>query len=239
MLNPPLGMLNGLNDAQPGQLADMLRAAKLGSILRALPTQLNGKVPLAAAANPYVAAASLSLQLPDDAKAAFVFRAYSRAGTGGTGEQTADVAQTGTATDPGSGHIGISPSGDLVFHGADVPTLVDVYYLPLKYDVVELTLSYATSSAAIPAAYKALLLLEAEVLTGTAPGEVIIDGPGTATASGHAELDAAKTHVIFNVAQAGAAGTARVKLGVYSKVDLDALLEVAPALGAQTPGIYL
>jgi hypothetical protein len=209
-------------------------------------------VPAAPAANPYVAAASLSITLPDDAKAAILLRGYMRTGTAGVGELTVDVAQTGTATDPGSGHVGISPSCDLVFHGADVPTLVDIDYIPAKYDVMEFTLPFATSSVTIPSLTPstnqqvnaggppggkvlAMYLLEAEVITGTVPGKVIVDGPGTATASGHADLDAPKTHVIFNVAQAGAAGTARVKLGVYSVPDLDQLLEVAPALGA---GVY-
>jgi hypothetical protein len=220
----PTSLKNQLDGANPTPLADMLRAVKIGSVLRALPTELNGKAPLAVTVDPYVAAAAIALSMPDDAKAAFLFRGYGRAGTATPIELVVDAAQTGAAANPAANHVGISPNGDLVFHGADAWTSVDLLYLPGKYDVVELTLPVVGSSMAIPATFKAMYLFEAEVTVGVVVGKKIIDGPATATALGHVELDAAKANVIFNAGDV-VAGTARVKFGVYSATDVDALLE--------------
>lgn len=229
-----------LDQMNPTQAFDLLRSMLFGSFARAMPVPLNGQVPLAAAVDPWVAAAAISLALPDDAKAAFIFRAYGRTGTATAIELTPDVAQTGAAANPAANHIGISPNGDIVFHGADAWTDVDVLYLPLKYDTIENTVSIAASAAALPQAAvgKALLLLEAELLTSSVPaavGKKIVDGPGTAPGAGHAALDISKgVNVAFNAADA-VTGTTRLKLGIYNVLDLNTLLETlagtAPAPG--------
>jgi hypothetical protein len=224
--------VGALNNVNLNQLAEALRAMGFGSFVRSMPTALNGRVPLAAAVNPYVAAAAIALTLPDDAKAAFLFRGYGRVGTAAPIELVVDAAQTGAAANPAANHVGISPSGDLVLHGADAWTLVDLLYLPAKYDVQELSLPIAASAITLPSSGKFLkpvLLLEAEITASSIPGGIgkkIVDGAGTAPAAGHAALDTAKLLVEFNAADT-LTGTARVKWGTYNVLDLDTFLETA------------
>ena len=232
----PSAGVGALNGANANQVADALRLMGFGSFVRAMPIPLRNLDPNTAAANPYAPSASYqSIQLPDDAKASQVLRAYARTGTGTVGE----LAPQATAGSPyavpsATAEIGVSPSGDLIFHAADAYTSVDVLYLPEKYDVVEVTLSVASSILTIPTALSAaprgvVFLLEARALVGTTVGTEFIQVPSnSAPSTGQACLNLAKTEVLF--ATADAVTQARVKLGVANALDLNAFLETAQAL---------
>lgn len=216
-----------LDTAPAGQIADLLRAMSFGHFVRAMPARLVGLVPVAATVNPYVNASAQSVPLPDDAKAAFIFRAYGRAGSGTLAALTIDTPDpTGAAANPSAGHIAFSPNGDIVVNAGDAWTALDVLYMPEKYDVVELTLPVGSSNTTLvlPTSLPPVLfLMEAE---GTAPtdAKLIVDAAGTPTpGAGHAALDAGKLNVIFH----GATGytQARVKLAVAASLDLNAFLE--------------
>ncbi len=69
----------------------------------------------------------------------------------------------------------------------------------------------------------AVILLEAEATVGGVIGKKIVNIPGTIPAAGNAALSSALTTVTFGAADA--VTTARVKIGVGSSVDVQALLE--------------
>jgi hypothetical protein len=215
-----------LNSASPGVLADMFRAMGLGDFVRSMPTRLRNKNPGAVATNPYVAAAAQCLTLPDDAKALFIYRAYARVGTGTAGPLTIDSADAYTANaNPAASHIVVGPTGDLLMHGADAWTSIDVVYLPEKYDIKESTLPVTAGNTTWtpPASFgEVLSVLEVEAILPT-DTKLIVDPPGTAPAAGHAALDLAKATVQFHAADA--VTSARVKYAVASAIDVDALLE--------------
>ncbi len=219
-----------LDGASPGVLADMLRALKIGSMLRAMPTPRRQAAPSAAGAYPYVAAAAGCLAMPDDAKAHALFRAYARSGTGTVGALTVDAPDAYAANaNPAAGHCVVGPTGDILFNGTDAWTSVDLMYLPEKYDTFELTLPVASNTLTLPTALpKALLAMEIEALAGTSVGKKIVDPPGTAVAAGHAALNAAKLAVVFQATDA--VTSARVKFAATAAVDVDALLETASVL---------
>lgn len=225
-----ISLKNQLNSAQPGQLADMLRAVLFGNVLRAAKTYLRNLDPNTAAANPYIGGVAVgqSIQLPDDAKGLTLLRAYARGGTGTHGPLVVDAPDSWAGA-PAARHVAISPSGDLVFHAADAWTNVDVAYEPEKYDTFEVTLAVPASGILpLPAPYVVsgvVILMEAEAITGTVTGKAKIGLPGTAAATAEASLDLAKANVVFLAADA--VTQARVKFGVVPAVDVNALLEAA------------
>ena len=214
-----------LNAALPGGLADALRTLKFGDMLRALPTTLRKKAP---AVNAYNLATVQCIALPEDAKASTIYRAYGRVGGVTAGELTITAAN---AT-PTTGQIAITPNGDIAFVGTDAWTSVDVVYQPSKYDVVELVLPVVpgTGVCALPSTLSSpVMLMEAESLAGTLTGKMIVLAPSaTATATTKAALNLAKSSVWFAIADG--VTSARVKLGVCSATDADALLEAASNL---------
>lgn len=211
-------------------IADAAALAKLGSILRALPTFLRNKNMVTAAVSPYQLATVQTISLPDDAKATSIVRAYARTATAGAGPLT--VAAAGAT--PTTGQIAVAPNGDIVTLAADAITNLDVTYQPDKYDLFEVTLPVvaATGLLTIPPALVTkgvVLLLEGEALVGTSIGKKIVVVPGAgATAAGQVKFDVAKGVVMFNIADA--ITSARVKLAVTCAVDIDALLEGASVL---------
>ncbi len=225
MLSTTTTLVIAMNGALPAQLADAFRAIGIGSVVRALRTQLRNKSPNAAPANPYVGSGQV-LTLPDDAKADTIGRAYARAGTGTKGPLTI-VASDSYAGDPGAHSIVITPTGDLEFHAADAYTSVDVAYEPMKYDIKEVTIPVLASGVTpLPAADVAngiVFIAECEGNPGIAgDANLIVDLPGTAAAGSHASLDLGKANLVTH---AGDFTQARVKYGVASKIDVDALLE--------------
>lgn len=209
-----------INLAFPGVIADVFRLLKLGDILVGLPTFLRAKDPVAAST---VDAGAHVVVLPDDAKAASLFFAYARAGSGTQGPLALAAAYP-----PSAGEYGITPAGDIAFAAADAWSSVDVGYLPDSYDIVEMTTSVTpgTGVCALPVSLPSIvMLLSAEALLGTTTGAKIVDAPGTASATGHARLDVAKGQVLFATADAVTSG--KIKLAVKKATDVPALLEAA------------
>lgn len=217
-----------LNRAKPGNLADMLRLVGFGSMVRGFRTHLRGKaMDGVAATNKYVLAAAFSVTLPDDAKASDIVKAYARAGTGTKGPLTIDGGGDGfSGSEPAAGHVAVAPNGDLLFNHTDAWTSVDVVYVPEKYDIVELPLPVASNALTLPTTLGAgLFLLEVESLAGTVVSKMIVDKPGTSVAAGHAAMSLDKLTVNFQATDA--VTSARVKFGVYSKINVDSLLETS------------
>jgi hypothetical protein len=147
----------------------------------------------------------------------------------------------------------VTPAGNLATLDADAWTDLDVEYTPAVQDVVEMTLPVVpgTGVLTIPAAFAGVagsgqnativkdasnnianavgvnMLMEVEALAGTSgTGKLVVLVPGgTNPASGYANLDLTKSLVYFHTADA--ITSARVKLGVFSSIDLNALLEAA------------
>lgn len=220
---------NLFNNGSPGALPDMFRKIKIGNVLRSLETYLYQQAP---AASVYTLNTYQAIALPEDAKARVLGTAYARAG-GVTGPLT--VATFASGTHPATGEISVGPNGDIVTLASDAITSLDVAYAPVKLDVVEVTLPVVpgTGVCALPVAAGqvagpgAVLLMEAESMTGGVVGKSIVDiptnsAPGT---SAHASLNVAKTSVLFKVSDA--VTSARVKLGIIPGTDLNALLEAA------------
>jgi hypothetical protein len=238
----PLSIQSGalvtrMNAADPNTIADAFRILAIGTIMRQQVVALRRQSPNLAPVSPYNLATVQTIVLPDDAKARKVSRAYARAGGGTLGE----MALTAYATPfiaPGAGAVGVTPAGDLAFLIADAYTDVDVEYEVAKIDPLELTLQAVpgTGVAAIPARYAGVLgsglsvgvvsIMEAEVLVGTTVGKkVCFQAAAGAPAAGQARLDLAKANVQFAVADG--AQSVRVKFGICSQVDVNALLEAA------------
>lgn len=210
-----------LNDATPGTLATILAYLKFGNVLRSGPTALRGK---AGAADASVAATAHSIGLAEDARAAQILRGYARVGTGTCGELTINAPND---TPNANKEVAIAPNGDIILYATDAYTKVDIDYVPLKGEVVELDLAVASNSMAIPSTYTTrglLYLLKATVTAGDGTGVKIIESPSASAASTDcARFDLAKTHVKFD--SADAATRATVRLLVASVLDVDAALE--------------
>jgi len=225
----------------PGQLAEMMKLIGIGTVIRNLPTYLNCKAPLAAGASPYDGATIGALVLPDDAKAASIIRAYGRTG----GVTATELAAQAYAATPTTGQIAVAPSGNIALLGTDAWTNMDVAYIPMKQDPVELVLPCASNAAALPVTTNSqlnagtgstgaggvIMLMEAEILTGTTPGKKIVTQESASTAAtGTARLDLAKANVKF--ASADAATQVRVKLGVACKSQITGVLGTLAAMGS-------
>jgi len=214
---------NNVNKADPNTLADYLRQLGIGDILRALPTTLRKKAPVADAGS---LATLQAVVLPDDAKACTISRATVRAG-GVTGE----LAVVAYGATPTTGQIAVAPNGDIVTLATDAITDLDVVYSPEKADPFEITLPVATHVLTIPATFTSkgvVLLLEAVATKGTATGKKIVLAPGAgAPAAGQARLNIAKSTVTFAVADAVTEAT--VKFVTASAIDVDALLTATAA----------
>ncbi len=221
-----------LNQATPQALADYFRLLRLGDQFRSHSVGLRSQVPAAGT----VATGNLTtvdvIKLPNDAKAAFVQRCTVRKG-GSVGEFTNAVPD---AT-PTTTQVGITPCGDIAFINAtDAVTDADVTYTPQRGDVVEFFGTCATGVLTLPTAWTKLgvvLLLEAEVLTGTTLGGKMILTPLAGGGAGlpattKAQLTSNKTTVSFNDATDHAANV-RVKclIATAPAADMNALLAAA------------
>jgi len=215
---------NEINKGNPNALGDQFRAIALGSLLRALPTFLRKKAPVANAGS---LATLLALVLPEDGKALSIASAYARAG-GVTGVLTVVAA----GATPATGEIAVGPNGDIVTLAADAITDLDVVYQPNKYDTEEITLPVTAHVLTIPATFTGkgvVFLLEATADAGTTTGKKIVLVPGAgAPAAGQARLNVAKSTVTFAVADAVTSAT--VKIAVASAIDADALLTATTAI---------
>jgi hypothetical protein len=245
-----LALAKALNDTQPAQLSDMLRTIGLGSFLRRASATLrrqNPNLQAAGVASAYDLATLQTLVLPDDAKAKSISRAFGR--VNGNSITLGELTVAGVAATPTTGQIGVSPAGNIVFLGTDLWSDVDVDYTPADQDVVELTLPVVSSVLTIPSQYAGTagsgspatgvanvsnnvagavgvnMLMEVESLVGTVTGKFIVVAP-SASAPGttkEACLSGTKGTVLFK--SSDAVTSARVKLGVFRAIDMNALLE--------------
>jgi hypothetical protein len=206
------------NRSDLNTLADLLRKFAFGDVMRALPTTIRKSataVVASAGADPVVSAQG------QDAPAAMILGGYARSGAGAAGPLAVVAFPPAAPND-----VAIAPNGSIVTLLADAWTSVDVSYIPVKGDIVEVTGNVAANVLTLPAnvtSAGAVMLLEAEALAAGSTGLKFVDVIGAAPAAGEAALNLALTQVAF--AGADAVTKARVKVLVCSAVDVNALLE--------------
>lgn len=218
----------GLNRANPNSIADHLRKVAVGDLLGSSLPQHVRKVNMdAAGANAGNLATLDALVLPDFAKAGTILRAFARAGTAGTGEMTV-AAKDAT---PATGEIAVAPNGNIVTLAADAITEVDITYVPEgNAEAVEIYLPVASDAATIPAQYTSkgvVVLLEAELVAGTATGNKIVLTQGGTPAAGQAAMDVAGAQVDFAAADAGTRCRLKLLVAKAAAEQLQAVLAEA------------
>lgn len=229
-MTTPLLNRDVLNNVTPDIVADVLRKMGMGDLFGAQFVQQRRHIP-GGVLSPYLAATNWGIGTAYPQRANTILRAYNRLATGTEGEMTVDGHDAVVTT---TNHIGIAPNGDIVTLAADVITDMDVVYIAERGDVIDLTLPVGNVSAnvlTLPASVTkagAILLLEAEILSGGTTGAKIIQGPSASAAStGNARLDLSKQNVKF--ASADAATRAHVKLLVGPTADLTGFLTALAA----------
>lgn len=219
----PESVKDSINKGDPNNFADLMRRISIGDVLlgQAIQTRRQVDMTAAAQANEGYNVATLSAiamktgQLPP---AASILRATVRAG-GVTGE----LAPQAFGATPATTQIAVAPNGAIVTLTADAITNLDIVYVPERGLVVDYTgpVVAATAVMALPASIIGngiVLLLEAEVLTGSVTGKKIVLVPGAvAPATLSARLSVAKIAVNFNLAT-DVPTRARVKLFVAMPV---------------------
>ena len=218
----PNSLVAALSRAQLQSLTSMLEQIQFGTQLRQkLPVTLRAAVPTT---DPYAGLSTVSIFLPDDAKAAQILSAYARAGTGTLGPLMVEA----TGSTLAAGQCMVSPDGNINFYAADAWTSVDVVYRAESQDVIELTLPCVSGVVTLPTAAVgagAVTLMEAQRADTSTAQLVVLSPSNSAPSTGDANLNLAKTEVLLHVADA--ATSVRVKLGIANAVDLNALLEAA------------
>lgn len=223
-------------------IADYLQVAGgIGQILRGqIPQMLHRQVPAVDPGAPVAVGTLTTITLPDEAKAdpSGVLSLYVRAVSGGAVLGYYVQKSTTPFTTPTTGTFSSQPNGNVMLLLADLPTDVDLTYIPQRGKVVTLSSQpVVADSYAIPAALTAtpqpnnlpmpggvVVLLEAFATAGGAVGQKGIQAPNAANpAAGFAVLDLAKQNVLFAVADA--VTTCTVKLLVCPDVDLSTILE--------------
>lgn len=211
-----------LNHPDLTNVCQSLEAVGLGDLLVEQTVQtLRVQVPVSNAsfASPENLAGLDVIVLPDDVKASRLMRCYVRAGSV-TGEFT---EKAGYGTTPTTGTVGVTPCGDLAFLHADGVTNADVTYVPENGECIDLVLAVnpSTGVCQIPASFAArgvATLLRAESKSGTLLGRMTILVPSnSAPSSTRANLNVAKSQVLFAVADA--VSQASVRLLVTSRVN--------------------
>lgn len=219
-----------IDRANPNTISDSFRVLQLGKTLASDVKQTKRNVDMdALGTDPSELGTLDAIVLPEDARAGTILRAYSRAGSAGQGELVVDPPNT----TPGTGDIAVSPAGNIVALAADAHTDVDVEYIPVRGDVVEISGVPAVGVLAIPTSLVTrgvLVLLEAEALVATIAGRKIVVAPAAGLpATLQARLDVAKANVSFNNAT-DVVTSARARLLVVATVDSNAELEADSAL---------
>lgn len=207
-----------------------------------MPQMLHRKVP---ATDPGAPVSSVvSIALPDEAKVdpSGIVSVYVRAVSGGSVLGYYVEKSTTPFTTPTTGTYASQPNGNIMLLAADLPTDVDVTYIPQRGKIITLDAQpVASDSFAIPSVFTAtpnpnspgmpggvIALLEVFSLAGTLTGQLRVKAPNaSAPATTLANLDLAKQHVLFAVADA--VTSCRVKLLVCPDVDLQTVLQ-APSL---------
>lgn len=219
-------LVDVLNRANPNTLWSALQQLGLGNILRSsLKVDLRMKTP---SLDSRQLGTLHSFKLDRRALGSVILRAYARTSSGTPGE----LAIQAYGTTPASNQIAIAPNGDIVVLAADAISGLDVEYMPIKGDIIEITdLPVLSDEALIPIPWTTrgvVYLVEATATAGTATGSKIVLVPGTAPAAGRARLDAAKSKVYF--ANADAITKCTVKLLVGAEKDTDLLMQANSVL---------
>jgi hypothetical protein len=213
-----------MDRADLNSLPGQLQAVKLGSAMQSqMNLPLYNQKPTASAV--VLTATYDAIKLPAEAKASGIVMAYARkTGAAGTLGPLAVVAFSDN-THPADGEIAVGPNGDLLTLGTSQYTAIDLVYVPLRADVIQLVdCVVATNSFAIPSTYQALALLSVDASTGTSGGAKTVSAPsGSSAAAGTSRLDVAKNHVKF--ANADAITKATITLAVIPAVDVNAVLQ--------------
>ncbi len=187
---------DALNDSNPNQLPAAGHDALLGDVLALVPVFHKSTTP------------GEILLLPDDRKAAQVLRCFVTDPTALRYLTPADPETT-----PGAGNVAVTPTGDIVFAAADNVAAVEVLYQPVEGQLFEEVIQVAASLGAPLQGRSAVVLLEAEILTGLVGGgdatpTVILRD--SATTSGAVSID--RTGLVFTFhADDVVTGTVRVK----------------------------
>jgi hypothetical protein len=182
-----------LNDPNPNQLADLLRATKVGTLLN------NGLVQVR------VPVASDLTSLPEQLRAAQVIFAYATAGT------TAGVkAVQAFGATPTTGQCAVNLNGQVVFAAADAVTEVELIIAPYSGDLIEeVVFLNASGVGTLQGGKTAKLLLSGTVTSGSSAGlKTNIARAGTPSAA-QVCLSAAGNTVLFNVAAANSTALIR------------------------------
>lgn len=183
-----------LDEANPNKIPSGLQVVRAGKAMKLIPRFEAGTV----TAN--------VLTLPEDAKALHVLLAFARTGTATGWKIGVSPAATLAA-----GQVNVTPTGDIAFFGTDAVTGAEVWYIPMEGELVEDTIQVTAGGAGtLLGERQALRVLEAEVLTGAAPGNKTVVQRGATPAAGEAAATA-PGQVAFNGADiAGTGGTARI-----------------------------
>lgn len=193
--------------------------AEVDSLRRNALIHLRNVVPDAPGANPYVIATAYSITLPDDLKCGRTFASvggWLRAG--GVVGPIANIVQANTA--PGSQQSMAAPTGDLLFAPGDVPTLVDLLYIPERQDKIEATFAVTPGTGAVLGLPSGLIsIMEAEALTGGVTGKLIVQVPAASAPSTRLiNLKSGKDGAFCCASDA--ITSVRLKLGVIPAVNL-------------------
>lgn len=193
------------NQGDQNKLGAVFQAGRLGSAVHLIPRFFKGTV------------ASNVLVLPQHARAAAVLTAFATAGTS-AGAKTYVAGGTAAA-----GQVSINAVGNIVFNGTDAVTAAEVIYVTVEGDIIEEIVPVVSHVATPSFGRNAVLLLEAEALAGTLPGDKVVDLRGASIATTEAGLNFAGTGVVF--ATADAVTSARIKY------------VATPGVGSQKPAI--
>ncbi len=179
------------NQGDQNKLGALFQAGRLGTALALIPRFYKGAV------------ASHVMTLPQNARAVAILRAFATAGT-----LTGNMAPITTGA-PTTGQVGITATGNIIFATADAVTAAEVTYVSAEGDVIEEIVPVVSHVGAPSSSRGAVILLEAEALTGTSVGVKTVDFRGAAIAAGEAGINVLGTGITF--ATADAVTRARIK----------------------------
>lgn len=186
-----------MNEANPNKVASAIQVLKGGDAYGLIPRFVKGTV---GTVTTHV------LTLPNNAKACAVLAAYSTVGTL-TGRLT--PVQQGTAVT--TGLVGITAGGDILFATADAVTAAEVQYISYEGNVITETVAVSAAGvASLGGGRSAVLLIAANLLTGTTTGVKTINARG-GSAPATTTADVSDTGgVRFAAADATPGGTATI-----------------------------
>ena len=186
---------DALNEANPNRLAVACQKARLGDALNGITAFYVGPV------------TGDVLTLPEGRKALAVARAFARAG----GAPGWKVPGSPSAA-PAAGQCRADGAGNVEFAAADAVSEAEVWYVVAEGEVVEEDLQATVAGeVSLTGNRRAMVLLEAEVLTGAGAGAKTVQVRGAAPAAGEAAINAAGDRVLFLAGELAAGERARVK----------------------------